>query len=253
MPITEHKKIALLIDAENTSSRYIALILNELNAYGFATYKRVYGNQDALNSWRDDMLKYAMTPVIQFNYTNGKNASDTALIIDAMDILYTGNVDGFCLVTSDSDFTKLAMRLREEGMFVIGMGEQKTPESLMRACEEFKYLDILYRDSSPKPVINEEATSAKSETGNILPSLEDLKDEISRVLSIVSHGNEWTNLADLGNALPKNIPGFNLEFYGYTKLKQLIMKFSDRFELKDIKPYLNSVPVAYVRDKQQDD
>lgn len=253
MPITEHKKIALLIDAENIPPKYIELIFDEISRYGFATYKRVYGSAESLNTWKLDAFRYAMIPVMQFNYTNGKNASDSALIIDAMDILYTGNVEGFCLVTSDSDFTKLAMRLREAGMFVMGMGEQKTPESLMRACEEFKYLDILYRDSSAKPVIDDGSLPAKPEAENILPSPDKLKDEISRVLGIVSHGNEWINLAELGNALPKNIPGFNLEFYGCVKLKQLIMKFGDRFELKDMKPSPNSVPVSYVRDKQQDD
>ena len=178
MPITDHKKIALLIDAENTSHKYIELIFNELGAYGFATYKRVYGNDNALSGWKDEIFKYAMTPVLQFNYTSGKNASDSALIIDAMDILYTGNVDGFFLVTSDSDFTKLAIRLREAGMFVMGMGRQQTTESLTRACGEFKYL---------------------------------------------------------------------LEFYGCSKLKQLMMKFGDRFEMQEMGEPLKDL---YVRDKQ---
>ena len=241
MPITDHKRIALLIDAENTSHKYIELIFNELGAYGFATYKRVYGNSTALEAWKEDIFRFAMTPVLQFNYTTGKNASDSALIIDAMDILYTGSVDGFCLVTSDSDFTKLAIRLREAGMFVMGMGEKKTPEPLVRACEEFKYLDLLSEGDAP---------AEKIETANLLPSEDRLKAEISRLLRIISPDDEWTHLGALGNALPKNIPGFNLKAYGCTKLRQLIDKFSDRFEMSEMKKDKDSVPALYVRDKQ---
>lgn len=141
-------RIALLIDGENVSQKYAKLITDEISEYGTTTYKRVYGDftNGSVLSWKDNLREYAMTPVFQFNYTKGKNASDSAMVIDAMDILYSGNVDGFCLVTSDSDFTKLAIRLREAGMLVIGMGEQKTPNSLVRACNTFKYLDLLYSE-----------------------------------------------------------------------------------------------------------
>lgn len=140
------KKIALLIDAENVSQKYMKLIMNEINKYGVVTYKRVYGDftNPSVSTWKSNLVDYAMTPVFQFNYTKGKNASDSAMVIDAMDILYSGKVSGFCLVTSDSDFTKLAIRLREAGNLVVGMGEQKTPNSLVAACETFKYLDLLY-------------------------------------------------------------------------------------------------------------
>lgn len=141
-------KIALLIDAENVSKKYIKLIMNEIGEYGVVTYKRVYGDftSAGVAAWKNNLVDYAMTPVFQVNYTKGKNASDSAMVIDAMDILYSGKVNGFCLVTSDSDFTKLAIRLREAGMLVVGMGEQKTPNSLVAACETFKYLDLLYRE-----------------------------------------------------------------------------------------------------------
>ena len=131
------KKIALLIDAENVSQKYMKLIMNEINKYGVVTYKRVYGDftNPSVSTWKSNLVDYAMTPVFQFNYTKGKNASDSAMVIDAMDILYSGKVSGFCLVTSDSDFTKLAIRLREAGNLVVGMGEQKTPNSLVAACE----------------------------------------------------------------------------------------------------------------------
>ena len=126
----DDKKIAVLIDAENVSGKYIKLILDEVSNYGSATYKRLYGDfqTPSVRAWMKNLRDYAITPVFQYNYTQGKNASDSALIIDAMDILYSGNVDGFCIVTSDSDFTKLVLRLRESGMTVIGMGERKTPK-----------------------------------------------------------------------------------------------------------------------------
>ena len=142
----EEKRIAVLIDAENVASKYIKLILDEVSNYGIATYKRVYGDYEnpSVAAWMKNMQEYALTPALQCNYTSRKSASDTALIIDAMDILYSGGVSGFCLVSSDSDFTKLALRLKEAGMTVIGMGEEKTPKSLVSACETFKYLDLLY-------------------------------------------------------------------------------------------------------------
>ncbi|MFB0918550.1 MAG: NYN domain-containing protein [Clostridiaceae bacterium] len=139
-------KYALLIDAENVSSKYIELILDEMSNYGVTTYRRIYGDwtSNANISWKEILLKYSITPVQQYRYVDGKNASDSALIIDAMDILYSGNVDGFCLVTSDSDFTRLASRLRESAKVVIGMGESKTPSAFINACNQFKYIDILY-------------------------------------------------------------------------------------------------------------
>lgn len=163
-------KYALLIDAENVSSKYIELILDEMSNYGVTTYRRIYGDwtSNANISWKEILLKYSITPVQQYRYVDGKNASDSALIIDAMDILYSGNVDGFCLVTSDSDFTRLASRLRESAKVVIGMGESKTPSAFINACNQFKYIDILYnkqkealaaRQPAPEP---EKITSANT-------------------------------------------------------------------------------------------
>lgn len=144
--MSEELTYALLIDAENISSKYIKVILDELSNYGTATYRRIYGDwtNPANSAWKDVLLNYSVNPVQQYSYTQGKNASDSAMIIDAMDILYSGNVGGFCLVTSDSDFTRLASRLRESGKRVIGMGESKTPSAFISACNQFKYLDILF-------------------------------------------------------------------------------------------------------------
>lgn len=148
--MNEDVTYALLIDAENISSKYIKIILDELSNYGVATYRRIYGDwTDSANaSWKSVLLNYSVNPVQQYSYTQGKNASDSALIIDAMDILYTGNVGGFCLVSSDSDFTRLASRLRESGKHVVGMGESKTASAFISACNQFKYLDILFNQNS---------------------------------------------------------------------------------------------------------
>ncbi len=144
------KVIALLIDAENVSPRYISVMLSELSGYGTPAYKRIYGDWTSteMSSWKKQLLESNLTPIQQFSYTQGKNASDSAMIIDAMDILYTKNCDGFCLVSSDSDFTRLASRLRESRMFVIGMGESKTPAAFKNACDTFKYLDVLLKAKS---------------------------------------------------------------------------------------------------------
>ena len=139
-------RFAILIDADNISEKYIKIILDEVSNAGVATYKRIYGDwtSQRLVSWKNCLLENSIIPIQQYSYTYGKSATDSAMIIDAMDILYSGHVDGFAIVSSDSDFTRLAARLRESGMQVIGMGEQKTPEPFISACNQFKYLDLLY-------------------------------------------------------------------------------------------------------------
>ena len=143
------KKFAMLIDAENISSQYIDVIMDEATKEGVITYKRIYGDWTNNNhsSWKDILLKHSLNPMQQYAYTQGKNSTDSAMIIDAMDILYTGTVDGFCIVSSDSDFTKLASRLKESGKIVIGMGKKQTPQAFVSACTKFKYIDILAEDN----------------------------------------------------------------------------------------------------------
>ena len=164
--MTTDKRFAVLIDADNISDRYIKTILDEMAGEGEVTYKRIYGDwtKPALAPWKKVLLEYSVTPIQQYSYTTGKNATDSAMIIDAMDILYSGNVEGFCLVTSDSDFTRLASRLRESGMLVVGMGEKKTPKAFSTACNKFKYLDILSGSkASSKSARAEKAAAAKAE------------------------------------------------------------------------------------------
>ena len=158
------ERYALLIDADNVSAKYIKPILDELSKYGNVTYKRIYGDWTKTNnaSWKEELLQNSITPIQQFSYTTGKNATDSAMIIDAMDMLYTSELEGFCLVSSDSDFTKLAIRLREAGMIVIGMGEQKTPNSLVSACETFKFLDLLYQESLEEQAEDEKLSEVKA-------------------------------------------------------------------------------------------
>lgn len=172
MLITD-RRFAVLIDADNISDRYIKVVLDEISNDGEATYKRIYGDwtKPALGPWKRVLLEHSVTPIQQYGYTSGKNATDSAMIIDAMDILYSGNVEGFCLVTSDSDFTRLASRLRESGMIVVGMGEQKTPKAFISACNKFKYLDILSGNakiqtekSKPTPKAKVPAKPVKSST-----------------------------------------------------------------------------------------
>ena len=155
-------RFAVLIDADNVSVKYIKIILDEISKDGIATYKRIYGDwtNPSLISWKSVLLDNSINPIQQYSYTTGKNSTDSAMIIDAMDILYSGKVDGFCLVSSDSDFTRLAARLRESGMTVIGMGESKTPNSFIAACNKFKYLDILSAADEEEP---EEAPAPKPE------------------------------------------------------------------------------------------
>ena len=256
----KQNRIAVLIDAENVSKKYAKLIMDEVNDDGIATYKRIYGDftNASVSSWQEKVREFALTPVFQFNYTKGKNASDTALIIDAMDILYSGNVDGFCLVTSDSDFTKLAIRLREAGMTVIGMGEQKTPNSLVSACEKFKYLDLLYEENEEAEVeietlaaeLPHDAEKAGGQKGNAakagggkaepkeepkdeetafvtaIPTMKEIGGEIRSIIDLKSGDDGWVDLSEIGVSLSRRVPGFDPRNYKYTKLSKLIKGFA---------------------------
>lgn len=203
--MNEQPKLAVLIDAENVSNKYVKLIMDEVSNYGVATYKRVYGDYSnpSVSAWMKNMQEYALTPELQCNYTAGKSASDSALIIDAMDILYSGKVSGFCLVSSDSDFTKLAMRLKEAGMMVIGMGEEKTPKSFVNACENFKYLDLLYNkeeaEEKQRTATTRRNTNASSEKdagdNDNLPKLSDIEKEVISIIRSNAEENGWINIS----------------------------------------------------------
>ena len=262
----KQNRIAVLIDAENVSKKYAKLIMDEVNVDGVATYKRIYGDftNASVSSWQETVREYALTPVFQFNYTKGKNASDAALIIDAMDILYSNNVDGFCLVTSDSDFTKLAIRLREAGMTVIGMGERKTPTSLVSACEKFKYLDLLYQENEDEEnetaaALEQEEKKGSQKTAGAktagkngakegstdsfteetkeeaaeeeqafaaIPTMKEIGGEIRAIIDLKSGDDGWVDLSEIGVSLSRRVPGFDPRNYKYTKLSKLIKGFA---------------------------
>ncbi|MCQ4637834.1 NYN domain-containing protein [Anaerovorax odorimutans] len=211
------KRFALLIDADNVSAKYIDPILDELSKYGNVTYKRIYGDWTSRqnSSWKEELLSSSITPIQQFSYTTGKNATDSALIIDAMDILYTNTVDGFCIVSSDSDFTKLASRIRESGLTVIGMGEQKTPMAFRKACDIFTRLELLEGEEENK----EEAAAVKDIDKSTI------EDAIVKIITENTNNGRETGLAELGNRLLKLYPDFDVRSYGYSLLSKLLEEF----------------------------
>lgn len=222
----EKNQFAVLIDADNISPKYAPIIFHELEAYGFASCRRIYGNWSKSNGWKEELLlEYSIIPVQQFSYTSGKNATDMAMVIDAMDLLYGKKVDGFCLVTSDSDFTRLAMRLREEHMYVIGMGESKTPVALTRACNKFIHLNLI---CEPDKDEDKEETMATNEIANVT-TLEEIEKTVADMLS--ENGNAPMDLGIVGSRLNEKYSDFDVRNYGYTKLSVLIDEEMDTFIL----------------------
>lgn len=229
MENTRELKIAVLIDADNVPYSNVKGMLEEVAIYGTPTFKRIYGDwtKPTLSGWKTVLLENAITPIQQYSYTTGKNSSDSALIIDAMDILYTGRVDGFCIVSSDSDFTRLATRLREAGMQVFGIGEKKTPAAFIAACNKFIYIEILKKEekvelpsketskSSKEIIVKEEITPvAKIDKG--------LVRLISESINDIADEDGWIFLGVLGNMILKKRPDFDPRNYGHKKLLDLI-------------------------------
>ena len=216
----DEKCYALLIDADNISAKYIKPILTELSKYGVITYKRIYGDWTSTqhSSWKDELLKNSITTIQQFSYTQGKNATDSAMIIDAMDILYTNDVDGFCIVSSDSDFTRLVSRLRESGKMVIGMGENKTPEPFRKACDKFTILENL--------LIEQELGRSKPEDVHDKLSKEKIEDAIIKMVIENQNSNKVTGLGEIGSRLVNLYPDFDVRSYGYNMLSKFLEEFS---------------------------
>ncbi len=241
-------RLAVLIDADNVPSANIKGMMEEIAKYGTPTFKRIYGDwtNPRVSNWKAVLLDNAITPIHQYSYTTGKNATDSAMIIDAMDILYTGRVDGFCLVSSDSDFTRLAIRLREAGMKVFGMGEQKTPSAFTSACDRFIYIEILSKPKVPK-VTTTKAPEKELKTpddkvdtkllGLLTDSVDDLADE-----------DGWTFLGELGNLLIKKQPSFDARNYGFNKLLPLIKSFR-QFEVDERPTGRGNIRHVFVRNR----
>ena len=278
-------RYAVLIDADNAPRRSIDGIMAEIAVHGTPTLKRIYGDWTgpALSGWKKVLLEYAITPIQQYGYTIGKNSTDSAMIIDAMDILYSGRADGFCIVSSDSDFTRLATRLREAGMKVIGMGEHKTPKPFIVACDKFIYLEVLTKDASapsaPKeqkrpsrrsrqkqqPVSDAEqpaAETAEAENAAVAPVPEEsaaavkppvpqsIISLIAATIEDVADDEGWAYLGEVGGLLQKKKPDFDSRNYGFKKLT-LMIEGLDSFELdfrKNIQE--NNGKLIYVRVKK---
>lgn len=224
MDTTRELKLAVLIDADNIPYSNVKGMLEEIAKYGTPTFKRIYGDwtRPTLSGWKTVLLENAITPIQQYSYTKGKNSSDSALIIDAMDILYTGDVDGFCIISSDSDFTRLATRLREAGKQVFGMGEKKTPTPFIASCNKFIYIEILQKEVK-EPVVSK---TTKAEPVKKISAVASVDQELVKLISDsindIAEEDGWVFLGVLGNLILKKQPDFDPRNYGYKKLVELI-------------------------------
>lgn len=262
-------RFALLIDADNVSAKYIKPILDELSKYGNVTYKRIYGDWTSSynSSWKEELLQNSITPIQQFSYTQGKNATDSAMIIDAMDMLYTSELEGFCLVSSDSDFTKLASRLRESGRMVIGMGESKTPVPFRKACDIFTELELLLEDNtmgnansrSEKVVLTSSSSSGGSgngaekesksskKAGVHTVSKNQIEEAVVKIITENQNNDKETGLGEVGSRLVKLYPDFDVRRYGYS----LLSKFLETFPKLKLKQDGTQVTVMLYEDKSK--
>ncbi|NNK81970.1 MAG: NYN domain-containing protein [Flavobacteriaceae bacterium] len=240
--------LAVLIDGDNIPSAYVKEMMEEITKYGNPTIKRIYGDwtKPHLSKWKNLLLENAITPIQQYGYTTGKNATDSAMIIDAMDILYSEKVSGFCLVSSDSDFTKLATRLREAGMQVIGIGEKKTPNPFIVACDRFIYIEIL-KSQSEKIETGTEKESNKDTIDKI--TAKDIK-LISSTISDSSDEDGWAFLGDVGSLLQKKRPNFDSRNYGFIKLTPLIKSIGE-FEIEQRENPKSKHKLIFVKNKEK--
>lgn len=257
---TNDLRLAVLIDADNVPYASVKEMFEEIAKYGTPTFKRIYADwtKPTVSGWKTVLLENAITPIQQYSYTTGKNATDSAMIIDAMDILYSGKVDGFCIVSSDSDFTKLATRLREAGMKVFGFGEKKTPKPFISACDKFIYVEILADEQEGEEIETGKQTAVKPSAQRrnspapkqpILKTDKKLVKLISDSIEDIADETGWAFLGDLGNILIKKMPNFDSRNYGFSKLVQLI-KGMGVFEIDQRETGKGNIRHVYVRRKQ---
>ena len=253
MDIQKDIRLAVLIDADNVPYSNVKGVMEEIAKYGTPTFKRIYGDwtKPTVSGWKNVLLENAITPIQQYSYTSGKNSSDSALIIDAMDILYSGKADGFCIVSSDSDFTRLATRLREAGMKVFGIGQKKTPNAFIVACDKFIYMEII-------PVFEaeaEETATVKTKAAGPKPKsfVEKVNKEtmklIAHTINDLADENGWAFLGDVGNLVLKKQPNFDPRNYGFQKLTPLI-KSLPQFEIDKRETDKAGIKLVYIRNKE---
>lgn len=240
--------LAVLIDGDNIPSAFVKEMIEEIAKYGNPTIKRIYGDwtKPNLTKWKNLLLENAITPIQQYAYTTGKNATDSAMIIDAMDILYSEKVNGFCIVSSDSDFTRLATRLKEAGMQVIGMGEKKTPNPFIVACDKFIYIEILKGKSKEKE--SEDDKESEKETYDKISNKE-IK-LIATTITDLSDDEGWAFLGDVGSLLQKKRPNFDPRNYGFQKLTPLISS-TGKFDIEQRESHRGKYKLIYVRNKEK--
>jgi len=244
------EKLAVLIDADNVPYAKVKEMLEEIAKNGNPTIKRIYADwtKPTVSGWKGVLLENAITPIQQYSYTTGKNSSDSALIIDAMDILYSGRVNGFCIVSSDSDFTRLATRLREAGMTVIGFGEKKTPQPFISACDKFIYFEILKTEKAEENISDKKPLKPKTKAEPINKVDAATIKLITQSVNDLADESGWTFLGNLGNFILKRKPDFDARNYGFTKLLPLI-KSINRFEIDERDSGVNNIRHIYIKQK----
>jgi len=243
--------LAVLIDGDNIPSAYVKEMMEEIAKYGNPTIKRIYGDwtNPRLNKWKTVLLENAITPIQQYGYTQGKNATDSAMIIDAMDILYSGKVNGFCLVSSDSDFTRLATRLREAGMKVFGIGEKKTPNPFIVACDKFIYIEILKNQSRDDDTADSSEEKSKEENKFDKITSKQLR-LIATTIGDLADDDGWAFLGDVGSLLQKKQPNFDSRNYGFQKLTPLLQSIK-AIEVERREDSKGHKKLVYVKMKEQ--
>ncbi len=241
-------RFAVLIDADNVPYANVKGMMEEIAKYGTPTFKRIYGDwtKPTVSGWKGVLLEHAITPIQQYSYTTGKNATDSAMIIDAMDILYTGKVDGFCIISSDSDFTRLAVRLREAGVKVIGMGQKKTPSPFIAACDQFIYIEILSETALEDAKENME--KLQPETNTIKNLDKKTIQLIASSISDLADESGWAFLGEVGKLILKKEPDFDSRNYGFKKLGQLI-KSIHNFEIDERVTDKSNIKLVYIKVK----
>lgn len=238
-------KLAVLIDADNAQPSIIDGLITEVAKYGTANVKRIYGDWTGshLKGWKEVLLQYSIQPVQQFGYTTGKNSTDSALIIDAMDLLYTRQFDGFCIVSSDSDFTRLASRIREAGLFVYGFGEAKTPKAFVSACDKFIFSEVLRAKEDEQHDLTQKSTSELKQDTKLVNLLRN-------AVEASSDDSGWALLAPVGNYIAKQLPEFDPRNYGYKKLGELV-KATQLFDMEERTVKDGQSKAVFVKDKKK--
>lgn len=238
-------KLAVLIDADNAQPSIVDGLLAEIANYGVASVKRIYGDWTApsLKGWKEVLLQHSIQPMQQFAYTKGKNATDSAMIIDAMDLLYTSNFNGFCLVSSDSDFTKLASRIRESGLLVYGFGEKKTPSPFVSACDKFIYTEVLRAKTDESEAIAKKSSSELKQDTRLVALLRN-------AVEASSDDSGWAHLAPVGSNIAKQSPEFDPRNYGYGKLGELVSA-TKLFDIEERQIGASKSKAVYVRDMRK--